>query len=480
MNQLRVCALSLVLLSAALGPATAQPPPPPLSSLWIAAGGAVGESATVTIASGIAPVSTYAIGLSLGLHPTKQFPQIAFPILVLDAGPVPPSNQAAKNVIVPSAAGLVGLSIYLQGVITAGSSWFATPVCHWVIAPGSNRKFHVASPQRTFAAEPGDGHARATLGDGNVLITGGRDPSLPAPVFRSNAWIYDPSKATATLVGFMTAGRGGHVMRRLGDGTVFIVGGDQNASLPTAELYDPMTRKFQSLGPAPYFIREATATVIRWPGTSREYVLVAGGSETIQGQPSSRAMLYDATLRTLVALPPLARPRHHAAAAALTAGTVLVIGGTGAGGVVHDDAELFVLGTGRFYPWGRMARPRSEHAVVALDPVRVLVIAGRDRNSVLRDLEVFDARIPGSFPLPFQLRVRRARFQPVVLADGSILIAGGSNDSAAEPGRTPELITGAGVTLLRPIGERYERVAIQPLAGGGALAFGFYATHHLK
>jgi hypothetical protein len=480
MKQPRAFAIALLLLTTILGRASAQPPPPPACSTWILQGGAIGENATVAINSGFAQVDNFAIAMSLGLHPTPRFPQIAFPIRVLAAGPFGPSHRGTKKVSLPPAPGLIGLSVFVQGVITSGSNWWPSPVCHWVISPPSSREFRPVSPLLSFPLLPGDGHARATLQDGNVLITGGLEPSLPGPYFRFYAWVYDPSKGAATTVHSMSTQRGGHVMRGLGDGTVLVVGGDQNPSTPTAELYDPKTRKFQSLGPVPYFIREPTATVITWPGTGREFVLVAGGSETIQGQPSSRAMLYDATRRTFVALPPLARPRHHAAAMALAVGTVLITGGTGAGGVVHDDAELFALATGRFHPWGRMTRPRTEHAAVSIDPVRVLLIAGRDRRGVLKDIEVFDARYKHAFPLPHELRIPRARFRPVVLADGSILIAGGSNDSAAEPGRVPELLTDGGVTLLRPIHEWYERVAIQPLAGGGALAIGHYTTHHLE
>jgi len=469
-----------VLLASILGSADAQPPPPPVSGLWVDDGGAAGETATLAISMNIAPYVAYAIAFSHGICSKPCTPQLLNPIHLLVSGQFTTRNVATHKVFIPDVKALVGLPVYLQGAVSDGNSWIFTHVCTWAIAPNLQRRFTLASSLRNFPQIPGNSHARVTLADGTVLLTGGRDLSLPGWRYTSAAYLYDPAKASARSTGSLTGGRGGHVLRLLQDSTVLAVGGDQTTTAPTAELYDPRSGLFQTLGGVPWFLIDPTATVVKAPGSGREYVLLAGGSTARTDTPTARAMLYDVQNRTFTALPDMARPRLHAAAVPLAGGAVLITGGMGPNQAVHDDAELFLLSTRKFYPWGRMTRPRYGHAMVALDPVHALIMSGGDSLGARTCMELFAGLQLRSCPLPHRLHFGRIKFNPVMLSDGSLLVAGGFFDAPAQPGRTPEVVSASGVTLLRPIGEQQPTMEIQALHGGMALAIGYSTTHHLK
>jgi len=472
--------LILALTVAALGSADAQPPPPPLHSLWIYKGGAIGEVTSIAVSMNIAPFKAYVIAFSHGVHSTIRKPQLLHPIHILASGPFTTINTAIHKVALPDEKSLVGLPIHLQGAVSDGSTWLFTDVCTWLIAPRIPRQFTLANARKDFPVQPWDGNARVTLADSTVLISGGRDPSIPSIYYRRSAYAYDPVRSVSTLVGTMNTGRGGHVMEPLSDGTYLVVGGDSITTNPLAEIYNPQTRKFQAIGAVPYFLKNPVSAVIKAPGTGREYVLLAGGSQDHSDSPTARAMLYDAKNRTFVKLPDMARQRQYAAGLAMAGGAVLITGGRDANLAVRDDAELFLLSTRKFYPWGKMTRPRCGHAMIGLDAYRALILSGADQNGNLRDMEFFDGLQLRSYPLPHRLHIGRFRFNPVVLADGSILVAGGRFSGPPIMSRIAEVLTATGSTLLRPIGELHPKVEVQALKGGSAMAYGLSTVHHLK
>jgi len=280
----------------------------------------------------------------------------------------------------------------------------------------------------------------------------------------------------------MTTTRAGHVARALSDGTVLVVGGDFNSSNPTAEFYDPTTRSFKSLGPVPSDRYAHSATVVRAPGSGHEYVLIAGGYNGTTGKTSAKAVLYDARNRKFITLPDMNKARQYASAVAFPAvGAVLITGGQDKNMNAMDDAELFLLQTHQFYPWGKMSRPRYAHAMVRVSATDALILGGNGTNFMgSTDLELFSGLAMRSWLLPIRMRHPRSHFNPVVLADGSIVVAGGSNYMSGFPDRTPERLTGAGSTLLRPIAEPSVSVVLQELSSGGVMAFGYSTVHHLQ
>src|SRR5262249_23734757 len=86
------------------------------------------------------------------------------------------------------------------------------------------------------------------LASGEVLISGGRDVTRPGSPVLSTAELFDPRTDTFTSVGDMTMTRSEHTATLLPDGRVLIAGGEPGLALSTAELYDPSSRTFTRTG----------------------------------------------------------------------------------------------------------------------------------------------------------------------------------------------------------------------------------------
>jgi hypothetical protein len=98
-------------------------------------------------------------------------------------------------------------------------------------------------------------HMTSTLlGSGKVLLTGGESDFGRVAL----AELYDPTPGTFSSTSNMTSSRSWHSATLLQDGTVLIVGGETDScggntcvfagSVASAELYDPATEAFASMG----------------------------------------------------------------------------------------------------------------------------------------------------------------------------------------------------------------------------------------
>jgi len=159
--------------------------------------------------------------------------------------------------------------------------------------------------------------------------------------------------------------------------------------------------------------------------------LVAGGSNrtgSLRG-----AEIFDPVTGKFDIVGSLRQPRSGAQSVLLPDGRVLVVGGaTGRRGslVPTASAELFDPITGRFTDAGSMAEARYKHAAVRLNDGRVLVIAGsddNDREGKKQTLEIFDP-VRGTFTSGGTLRHARYKLGDavVLLRNGKVLIAGGA------------------------------------------------------
>ena len=90
----------------------------------------------------------------------------------------------------------------------------------------------------------GVGGTATLLANGKVLLAGGSDRATSSTTF-ATAGLYDPSSQTFRPTGSMLEARSGATATLLADGNVLIAGGAANASLLTAELYDPAARNSQ-------------------------------------------------------------------------------------------------------------------------------------------------------------------------------------------------------------------------------------------
>ena len=164
-------------------------------------------------------------------------------------------------------------------------------------------------------------------------------------------------------------------------------------------------------------------------------VLVAGG--TVAGTLlTDRAEIYvPSTQQFVTTTGSMAVARSNHVAVRLLDGRVLLAGGyvEGSLGVlsVLDRAEVFDPSTGTFTEVGRMVRPRTDAAAALLPDGRVLVTGGSrlEGGNLLDhdDAEVFDPATGRFALLASRMLHTRATHLLLPLGDGSLLLAGGSD-----------------------------------------------------
>ncbi|MBH5333383.1 hypothetical protein IHE55_00615 [Streptomyces pactum] len=287
-------------------------------------------------------------------------------------------------------------------------------------------------------------HTTSRLADGRVVVAGGLPSGTGGGL--AGAEIYDPATAvwTATANGLTTA-RHGHSATALGDGTLLVAGGvgPDGRALATAEILDPLTRTWSADTPPMTDARTGHQAVLLGDGR----VLVAGGALPTGGPDSAVAYceLYDPA-HGWTPTGSLHTPRTGHRATLLADGRVLVTGGDAVAGPgpYHPgslpDAEIYDPDTGAWTRLAPMPGGRSRHRCVALRSGRVLVVGGTGgpaHGTGYRSVTVLDpAR--GTWTTTGGLAVGRADCAAVELADGRVLVAGGTAlAGAAAPGPEP-------------------------------------------
>jgi hypothetical protein len=167
-------------------------------------------------------------------------------------------------------------------------------------------------------------------------------------------------------------------------------------------------------------------------------VLIAGGY-SVTFEPVGTAALYDLDTGQFTGVGTMVSPRANHTATLLPDGQVLLAGGfTGAeASVVLASAELFDPTTGSFSAvGGQMVAPRAQHTATLLADGKVLLAGGTDNasKSPLASAELYD---PGSqtFTATGSLTTARVAHAAILLPKpfqtGEVLLAGGVDSSGA-------------------------------------------------
>jgi hypothetical protein len=264
-------------------------------------------------------------------------------------------------------------------------------------------------------------HTATRLADGRVLIVGGLDGA------GGTAELFDPTTSRFAVTGGLNVPRAGHTATLLPNGQVLIAGGYNGSYLSSTELYDPATGRF-SPGPS---MTEARIDHLVVPLRDGRLLIVGG-----QGGDNSfleTAELFDPATSRFTATGSMSVPRASHVAAPLPDGRVLVVGGHAGRRAdirLYDSAEIYDPETGTFSSGGTMSRPRHKHSSVVLADGRILITGGsdeRDDRGQYRDTEIYDAA-SARFVASGQMRETRYKHAGAMtlLPDGSVLIAGGA------------------------------------------------------
>jgi hypothetical protein len=123
--------------------------------------------------------------------------------------------------------------------------------------------------------------------------------------------------------------------------------------------------------------------------------------------------------------------RSNHVAVLLRNGKVLLAGGVGTSWTFLSSAEIYDPATNAFTPTGSMTAARESHTVTLLRDGRVLITGGhqgrRQNITIYSSCEIYDP-VRGAFASAGDLTVRRHKHDAVLLADGRILIVGGSDE----------------------------------------------------
>jgi large repetitive protein len=317
-------------------------------------------------------------------------------------------------------------------------------------------------------------HAATLLDNGMVLITGGWNS---APV--ATAELYDPATGTFTITGNLITARLYHTATHLQNGMVLLAGGSNGTGTiwSSAELYDPTTGVFSPAGSLQVARRLATATPLN-DGT----ILIAGGLDST-GTAIASAEIYDPETGTFTLTGNLNTARGLHTATLLNGGDVLIAGGSpsdASNEVPLASAELYNPATRTFSPTGNLNAPRTFASATLLNNGTVLIAGGEGPGSpnlvALTSAEVFDP-VAGTFSSTGSLGVPRAARAAALLANGTVLLAGGYDlPSAKAPAELYEPATfmppGLQSIAVSPGGMTVSPGAYQPFVATGTFASG--------
>ena len=306
-------------------------------------------------------------------------------------------------------------------------------------------------------------HTATLLQSGQVLITGGTNPSSTSISSTSSAELYDPSTGAFIPTGSMLVSRRLHLSTRMADGRVLVVGG---CNCLEAEIYDPGLGTFSKTGSTVaakwpsgaallkdgrVLVASGTSIEIYDPRTgtfadAKQGVVYGSAVSLLDGRvfvgEASAGQIYDPATNDLVTVFPgksvskwVANPAVH-----LSNGQILFVGGSEDpyGEAAIMDASLYDPATGLLRFVGRLSRTRSHHTTTLLKDGRVLVTGGYNGNGsdwetgIFSSAEVYEP-LTETFTGVGDMTRHRMAHTATRLQDGRVLIAGGlTHDPSAE------------------------------------------------
>ena len=270
----------------------------------------------------------------------------------------------------------------------------------------------------------------APLSDGKVLIAGGCSAGGGATCLNT-AEIFDPMTNTfsAAGLGTMSTKRWAPATAALPDGRILVAGGwDGTNDVTSADVFNPSTKTFSSVGPLGV-AREAAAAAPLPDGR----VLVAGGYSNTDDTNTTE--IFNPTTNSFSPGPPLPGPEYGAPGVVISGGRVLIAGGYHSPNYL-SSAFVFNPSSSTFSAVGSLATARYAPAGATLPGGRALIAGGYYSPPVstyLTATEIFDpATNTFSSAGVGQLNHKREEAAGAELPDGRALVAGGWDGTAVK------------------------------------------------
>ncbi len=258
-------------------------------------------------------------------------------------------------------------------------------------------------------------------------------PGCPISAGRTELPSNFMSRGSVQPIKEMNADRAAHTATLLNDGRVLIAGGFGNdeQSLTRAELFDPSSSSFSTTDDLDISRAGHSATLL-----PNGKVLIAGG---YNGEYLDSSEIYDPKTGQFTRGERMTVARSGHTATTLSDGSILLAGGVGKGWSFLAEAEVYDPLTGKFAAVGSMTTPRESHTATLLNDGRVLIAGGhKDRRAnitIFSSTEVYDFR-RRIFEPSSDMTMRRHKHDAVLLNDGRVLIAGGSDERDGRPAYT--------------------------------------------
>jgi Kelch motif protein len=301
--------------------------------------------------------------------------------------------------------------------------------------------------------------AWAKLPSGNLLIAGGG--GLGGFLDTVEIYRYRTDDFVTATLPTMSMARANETATALPNGKILIAGGAVTSSPPpgtwtdSTDLFDPATRTITA-GPTMNNQREgATAQLVNG------WVIIAGGRDS--SGTLNTVDIYHPVKNTITAGPPMNVARYDCASVVLPNGNLMIFGGFGA--VVQSgplqSTEIYNVS---LHKWASappsMLDKRGGARATLLANGKVLITGGTNGTNVLDTTEIYDPSTRTFTPGPTMNSPRKYQAQ-VRLANGQVLIAGGYTDDG-----------GTNVTITTDIYHPFSnKITVGPdLSDGRALA----------
>ncbi|HBP21581.1 MAG TPA: hypothetical protein DEA08_27815, partial [Planctomycetes bacterium] len=265
--------------------------------------------------------------------------------------------------------------------------------------------------------------------DGSVLIAGGRDAS---GALSAQAYRYQPHLDRVDVIAGLSTPRTGVAANRLVGGGVLCVGGTEAGGVSGAvDLLSVGNGNGQRSSPATGLTTARTLALVAPLSDGR--ALILGGNDGAGAAvnavelytPSSSGGTVQAAYTSSLAA------RAGATATRLGDGRVVLLGGSSGGAARQDAAIVSGAAQTSLTSAGQLLVGRSEHGAVLLPDGRIFVAGGTNTlgsdTGALSNAEIYDPVSQSSLSVA---SMKRARRRPgLVYVDGSVVAFGGTGAS---------------------------------------------------